>query len=481
MKRSIRFFLLLLPAALLLSLFTACGTPKDTAPAEKPSGSQSSKRDKDDKPGKDPDAGTGESVVTLVHLPFFAPWDCADPGAMTGSEYLSQFEDSVNLVYSVGSGADAETVLTMEMLLPDEYEQLEGVSYEALSVYAGGKVLAWSPEEPMISNRVYRITALISPTEGTFPSDCTADLLDFMYHPEGTAPELALFELTDDGSLKLSFCYDWAYAPVVLDNLRLSCDRPNYGTVVDSLPVGASYYTYAPELAEAPAVITSLSWYDSKGNVMTGTMDDGERSMVVTVAAPFGTVFSAVPAVAFDVNPVILQVYADGTAVEAAQPALETAMEIVSVEAESLTVRVTFGAEHEMMYIDPHSAGCMEDGNDACWQCAVCCRYYADASALQEISYGSTIRNALGHDYQLDETLSTGASCAHPAVAYWQCSRCSAFVSEVTAPALGHDAVYECMDPRVHIARCSRCGADLGVSDHTDRGSCALCDYMVVN
>jgi len=482
MKSLKKLLALLLALTLLLSLCAACGARR--ADTEEEETASHSKRDKNDKGGSTDEAGkTGsESTILKVNLDFISPVQCADPGAMTCGEYLGQFR-TANLVYA-DHGENVEAELSMEILLPKEFEALEGTPADVIGSYEEGKLLSCSEYSFLYSNRVYRITALIPAGHGSFNAENLRELPNFDYDDGQYSPTVESCEVLEDGSLKLVFSYVWSYDPIVVESLRLTYDRPDYGTDPALLPVTA---TYSSELGEQDALITDIAWYDGMGNPMTDKMDDGQRSVVITVAAPIGRCFdgdsasSLYPTVSASLRPLIAGVV-NGMISEIAQVEPETTVELLSVSPSSLTVRITFGAEHVLMYLDPHSAGCVEDGNIACWQCAVCCRYYADKAASKEISYGSTVLSAPGHDYRVDESRSVIADCTHAAVTYWQCSRCTGWFSEVTAPALGHDLCYDIVDDSFHSVYCRRCGADLGLASHTAPDShCDLCGLVVVN
>ncbi len=132
--------------------------------------------------------------------------------------------------------------------------------------------------------------------------------------------------------------------------------------------------------------------------------------------------------------------------------------------AQSDTKTVTGSAlGHNMEHQEANNATCTVDGNSEYWHCIRCGKYYSDANGANEITEGSWIIQALGHNYQ---SVVTEPTCTEAGYATHTCSRCNDSYVDSYVEALGHDwsewavtTAPTCTDAGVETRECSRCDA----------------------
>ena len=115
---------------------------------------------------------------------------------------------------------------------------------------------------------------------------------------------------------------------------------------------------------------------------------------------------------------------------------------------------------HNLNYVAAVEASCAVDGNNECWKCDDCGKYFADAEAKAELTESQVVINAKGHN--LSHTAAVEATCTTDGnIEYWTCDKCGKYYAD-------EDASVEITEGDILITAnghtfvdgfCTKCGA----------------------
>ena len=129
---------------------------------------------------------------------------------------------------------------------------------------------------------------------------------------------------------------------------------------------------------------------------------------------------------------------------------------------------------HNLNYVAAVEASCAVDGNNECWKCDDCGKYFADAEAKAELTESQVVINAKGHN--LSHTAAVEATCTTDGnIEYWTCDKCGKYFADekaaneikesetviAAAHSLNHTAAVEATcttDGNIEYWTCDKCG-----------------------